>query len=266
MSITNDQSSPFAVSAAEVLHKLVSSNSANGTSFYAAGASVVSQAEFYDGGGEGDTITVKQSSSDEPTEFIMSGVFQIDYCDFYFTLYSNFDPNNSFYSNFSEVKLSFHLLPVTQDASFNFSYDDISNIVENLCALEKKALKEKSCSIHRTVQIVGGAHTKVTQIDDVLHKHNVTSGSDASSEDYIVEVYFTLVHHSIRRSKKSVFNVVLCTNPNVMQCWVLLHTMKYQDYLCQLHYMVPVVADCEKAQNECPVVPACGVDSFFQGV
>lgn len=27
------------------------------------------------------------------------------------------------------------------------------------------------------------------------------------------------------------------TNANMMQCWMLLHTMKYQDYLCQLHYM-----------------------------
>ncbi|KAG2114678.1 uncharacterized protein F5147DRAFT_649843 [Suillus discolor] len=74
MSVTSDQPSPSAASAAEVLHKLISGNSANGTSFYTAGTSVVSQAEFYVGGREGDTLTVKQSSSDEPTEFIMSGV------------------------------------------------------------------------------------------------------------------------------------------------------------------------------------------------
>ncbi|KAG1820775.1 hypothetical protein EV424DRAFT_1347035 [Suillus variegatus] len=194
MFMTSDQPSPSAVSAAEVLHKLVSGNSANGTSFYTAGASVVSQAEFYDCSGEGDTITVKQSSSDEPTEFIMSGVFQIDCCDFYFTPYFKFDPNNLF-------------------------------CTENLCALEKKALKEKLYSVHRTVQTVGDTQCikfihnlfeKVTQINDVPHKYNVTSGSDASSEDYdhkvagaIIEVYFTLVHHSIRRSKKSVFNAVL---------------------------------------------------------
>ncbi|KAI6012861.1 hypothetical protein PISMIDRAFT_108319 [Pisolithus microcarpus 441] len=93
-------------------------------------------------GKNGDVLIWKNAD----TEFTLKGVFQIACNDFYFTPDGNFDPANSFSSQFQDTKLSCRLTAPTSP-DYQLFNDDFPKCVNNLRNLEKMIKPNKEIEI-----------------------------------------------------------------------------------------------------------------------
>ena len=67
-------------------------------------------------------ILVPKKGDESISEFILSGIFQIDAWYFFMTLDGKWNANNMIGTHFDQVKPSCHLLPVQHDSDFAFSW------------------------------------------------------------------------------------------------------------------------------------------------
>jgi hypothetical protein len=70
------------------------------------------------------------------SEFILSGIFQIDARNFFMTSDGKWNSNNTLGTRFEQVKPSCLLHPVQRDAEFIRSLKDFPIIIENLRTIE----------------------------------------------------------------------------------------------------------------------------------
>ena len=111
---------------------------------YAADENLSSQCEFvFNRDLKGDMLIPKDNSS-SLSEFILSGVFEIDARNFFMTSDGKWNPNNPLNTRFEQVKPSCHLLPVQRNSDFSFSSNDFQKILNNLKAIEGIANPRKS--------------------------------------------------------------------------------------------------------------------------
>lgn len=100
---------------------------------YAGNENIASQCEFvYNKTIKGSTLVTKDNAS----EFILSGVFEIDAKNFFMTSDAKWNSNNTIGLPFHQVKPSCLLLPVERNESFSFSSNHFPTIINNLRAIE----------------------------------------------------------------------------------------------------------------------------------
>ncbi|KIO01645.1 hypothetical protein M404DRAFT_149895 [Pisolithus tinctorius Marx 270] len=103
---------------------------------YAATPNLSSHAKFFFGGTSGN-VAVLKSDSDDVTEMVLSGIFEIDRQGFFMAPEGGYNPKNAFGHEFSETKLTCNLLAVQRNAMYSFTQQDFPQIISNIRALEK---------------------------------------------------------------------------------------------------------------------------------
>jgi hypothetical protein len=98
----------------------------------------------------GDVLVLKRNQ-EPPSELVLSGVFQVDACNFFMTSDGKWNPNNPLGTCLDQVKVTCHLLPVDRNPEFNFSIQHFPNIIGNLCTIEGLANPRRS---HDTASII----------------------------------------------------------------------------------------------------------------
>ncbi|KAI6148713.1 hypothetical protein BKA82DRAFT_18509 [Pisolithus tinctorius] len=99
-------------------------------------ASVLPARNFFSGGTSGD-IAILKGDSEDVTELVLSGVFEIDHQGFFMAPEGGFNPKNTFNREFSDTKLTCNLLAVQHDTVYGFTQQDFPLIISNIRALEK---------------------------------------------------------------------------------------------------------------------------------
>ena len=89
---------------------------------------------------------VLKNSKAPPSEFVLSGIFQIDPHNFFMASDAKWNPNNSVSTHLDQVRASCLLLPVDHDTDFNFSAQQFPMIIGNLQAIENLANPQHACS------------------------------------------------------------------------------------------------------------------------
>jgi hypothetical protein len=107
-------------------------------SYYLGDVGLDQKCEFFVGGMAGNSLVVK-GDNETPLKFILSGVFEIDRRDFYFTPDASFDPANNFGATLEKAKASCWLLPVKRNPLYDFSKTHFPTYIANLNNLENKA-------------------------------------------------------------------------------------------------------------------------------
>ena len=111
---------------------------------YAADTNIASQCEFiFNKDIRGDMLVSKTTDS-SPSEFVLSGIFEIDARNFFMTSDGKWNPNNSLRTRLEQVKPTCHLLPVQRNIDFSFSLNHFPAIINNLRAIEALANPRKT--------------------------------------------------------------------------------------------------------------------------
>jgi hypothetical protein len=134
--------------------------------FYAADKNISSQCEFfYNKDLKGDMLIPKDSEN-ELSEYVLTGIFQIDAHNFFMTSDGKWNSNNVIGTHFHQVKPTCHLLPVQRNPEFEFSYTDFPSIIGNLHAIESLANPRKT---RDTTSIVIGESGQLSSIKLTHH-------------------------------------------------------------------------------------------------
>ncbi|KAI6146043.1 hypothetical protein BKA82DRAFT_169089 [Pisolithus tinctorius] len=113
---------------------------------YAATPNLAARAEFFFGGATGD-IAVLKTGSDDVTELVISGVFEIDRQGFFMGPEGGYMAKNAFAHEFVDTKLTCNLLAVQCDAVYGITQQDFPSIISNIRALEKLVPLKKGESL-----------------------------------------------------------------------------------------------------------------------
>lgn len=89
-------------------------------------------------------VLVPKKNNRDLSEFILTGVFEVDRCNFFMTSDGKWTSENAVKSRFHQVKPSCLLLPVRRHPEFAFSSNDYPSIVENIRAIESSTNPRKS--------------------------------------------------------------------------------------------------------------------------
>ena len=108
------------------------------------------KSEYFIGGVTGNQL-VLIADDDNPIEFLVTGVFEIDRRDFYFTADANFDPSNKFNGQFSKSKATCRLLPVKRHPMYDFAKKHFPMYISSIAALERKAPAPQTATIQSSI-------------------------------------------------------------------------------------------------------------------
>ncbi|KAI6146302.1 hypothetical protein BKA82DRAFT_142859 [Pisolithus tinctorius] len=122
----------------------------NTLAIYAATPNLAGCIEFFFGSTTGD-VAVLKSNNDEPTELVLSGIFEIDCQGFFMGADGGYSSKNTFSHTFAETKLTCNLLAVQQDVVYGSTQHDFSLIISNIRALEKLVPLKKGESLLSSV-------------------------------------------------------------------------------------------------------------------
>jgi hypothetical protein len=104
---------------------------------YAANKNIISLSEFtFNKDLKGDILVPKKRDDESFSEFLLSGIFQIDARNFFMSSDGKWNSNNTLGTRLDQVKPTCHLLPVQRDTDFIRSFEDFPTIVDNLRAIE----------------------------------------------------------------------------------------------------------------------------------
>ncbi|KIK80331.1 hypothetical protein PAXRUDRAFT_36223 [Paxillus rubicundulus Ve08.2h10] len=106
---------------------------------YIASPSISQQVQLWTG--NSNNLILLKGESD--TEYLLCGVFNIAWNDFFFTADGNYDPANSYGSAFCDVKLNCRLT-APQSNNFQFAHNDFVACIENLRNLEELIKHKKN--------------------------------------------------------------------------------------------------------------------------
>jgi len=110
--------------------------------FYAATPGLASNAEFFMGGPSGD-IAIHKNGAQHAEELLLSGIFEIDWQNFFMGPEGGYMPGNLYNRNFVDTKLKCYVIPVQRDSDFATAREDFNAIVANIRALEKLVTQKK---------------------------------------------------------------------------------------------------------------------------
>jgi hypothetical protein len=120
---------------------------------YAANENLVSQGEFIFNKNIRGDVFVPKKKDDNLSEYILTGIFQVEPRDFFFTSDGKWNANNPLgtRSSFDQVKPSCHLTPVERDKDFQFSIEDYPTIIANIRQIENLANPRKTRDVYSTI-------------------------------------------------------------------------------------------------------------------
>ncbi|KAI6143103.1 hypothetical protein BKA82DRAFT_168861, partial [Pisolithus tinctorius] len=118
---------------------------------YAATPNLASRTEFFFGGTTSNVAIVK-GDSDDVTELVLSGIFEIDCQGFFMAPEGSYNPRNGFGCEFSETKLTCNLLAVQRDAVYSTTQQDFPHIISNIRSLEKLVPLKKGETLLSSIQ------------------------------------------------------------------------------------------------------------------
>ncbi|KAI6008889.1 hypothetical protein F5J12DRAFT_782301 [Pisolithus orientalis] len=182
---------------------------------YASTLNLSSHTKFFFGGTSSD-VAILKSNSDDVTEMVLSGIFEIDHQGFFMAPKGSYNPKNAFSHKFLETKLICNLLTIQHDAM----------ALEKLVPLKKgetllssqKDIKDDPKSIAHNEEATA-VWPVPDDIKDVLtcaaSTHNVSplpafdiNGSPIKPVDY-PQVHFAMLHFFIKGDRKSIFTTSL---------------------------------------------------------
>ena len=114
---------------------------------YAANDNITSQCKFfYNKNLKGEILVPTKSQS--LSEFLLTGIFQIDARSFFLTSDGKWNSNNTLGTRFDQVKPSCHLSSVQHNTDLAFSTEDYPSIVANIREIENLPGHHKNREIH----------------------------------------------------------------------------------------------------------------------
>ncbi|KIN96569.1 hypothetical protein M404DRAFT_33060 [Pisolithus tinctorius Marx 270] len=190
---------------------------------YTALPNLVACAEFFFSRATGD-IAVLKDGTDDVTELVLSGMFEIDRQGFFMSPEGGYTAKNAFGCDFVETKLTCNLLVVQCDSVYSSTQQDFVSIISDIRALEKLKkddqddLESMSCNEMATAEWPVQEILKDTLIQAAsthyilpLPTFNI-DGIAIEPVDYhhllcgaIVQVHFAILHFFIKGDRKSVF-------------------------------------------------------------
>ena len=96
-------------------------------------------------------MLIPKDTDKKLSEFILTGIFEIDARNFFMTSDGKWNFNNPLSTQLKQVKPTCHLLPVLRDKEFSFSAKDYPTILANICSIEKNTNSRKPQIIHSTI-------------------------------------------------------------------------------------------------------------------
>ena len=96
-------------------------------------------------------MLIPKDTDEKLSEFILTGIFEIDARNFFMSSDSKWNSNNPLRTQLDQVKPMCHLLSVLRDKEFSFSAKDYPTILANIRSIETNANPCKSQIIHSTI-------------------------------------------------------------------------------------------------------------------
>ena len=118
---------------------------------YAAKENIVSQCEFVFNKEIRGEVLVPKDKDKKGSEFVLTGIFEIDPRNFFMTSDGKWNSNNPLGTRFDQVKPSCQLLPVQRNDEFSYSIEDYPAIIANIHSIENLANPRKSRDIHSII-------------------------------------------------------------------------------------------------------------------
>jgi hypothetical protein len=118
---------------------------------YAAKENLVSQGEFVFNKNIRGDVFVPKDKNNNLSEYILTGIFQVEPRDFFFTSDGKWNANNPLGTRFDQVKPSCHLVPIERDEEFSFSKEDYPTIIANIRQIENLANPRKTRDVYSTI-------------------------------------------------------------------------------------------------------------------
>ena len=147
----DEETSSVQEDASTPVDRIVSELKRSDKAFYGATANLASRAEFFATGGSGDIAIVK-GTAENVVEFLISGIFEIDHCNFYMGAEGSYFPSNIFSCSFAATKLTCQLIPVGKDPVYQVSRDDFRTITANIKALKRVIGQKKGITTMSAVR------------------------------------------------------------------------------------------------------------------
>ncbi|KIN95176.1 hypothetical protein M404DRAFT_166465 [Pisolithus tinctorius Marx 270] len=193
---------------------------------------LAARAEFFFGGTSGD-ITVLKGDTDNVTELVLSGIFEIDHQGFFMGPEGGYSSKNTYSHGFAETKMTCNLLAMQHDVLYGSTQHDFPSIISNIRALEKLVPLKKGESLLSSVRESWGmpciclSHAlfmvRHLSISTTASTHYVCplpafdlKGAPIPPADYcqvlcgaIIQVHFALLHFFIKGDRKSIFTMSL---------------------------------------------------------
>ena len=118
---------------------------------YAAKTNITSLCEFvYNKDIKGEML-VARNTNNNPSEFILAGIFEIDARNFFMTSDGKWNSSNPLGTRFHQTKATCQLLPVQCDKTFSFSLEDHPKIIANIRSIENLGNPHKSHDMHSII-------------------------------------------------------------------------------------------------------------------
>jgi hypothetical protein len=99
---------------------------------------------------KGDILVPKEDTNDI-SEFILVGVFEIDARNFFMTSDGKWSSNNPLGTRFDQVKPSCRLLPAHRENDFSSFQNDFQTFIANIRAIENLGNPRKSRDVHSII-------------------------------------------------------------------------------------------------------------------
>ena len=109
---------------------------------YAAAPNLALRAEFFMGGQTGD-ILVPMNSGENPPELLLSGIFEIDWQNFFMAPDGGYTLLNTFNHSFIDTKLTCQLITVQRNTNFALAHSNFSAVIANIKVLERLIPQKK---------------------------------------------------------------------------------------------------------------------------
>jgi hypothetical protein len=138
--------------------------------YYLGDENIASKADFLLGSPDGNRLILK-TDDPVPSEFLLSGVFEIDKSNFFMTADGGFNIDNAFGSKLVDVKANCRLIPICHNPDFGIFQVRQEIIISNIWEIEKMGMM-KGEQVYSILQPCneGGINTYAIKLSHSLFK------------------------------------------------------------------------------------------------
>ncbi|KAI6145835.1 hypothetical protein BKA82DRAFT_153151 [Pisolithus tinctorius] len=175
-------------------------------------------------------VTILKGDTDDITELVLSGIFNLDWQGFFMGPKGGFLPKNAFSCDFVDTKLTCNLLAVQHDVVYASTQCDFPSIISNIRALEKLVPLKKGESLLSSVCESHGM--PCIRLSHALF----IKKEDDDDLDNITCIGMCLPHHQILHS-------LMCVSEDATMAWpVQDNNREALNHAALTHYISPLPA------------------------